>query len=238
MELPLNDPIGQAILDYAKTGRSEDIIVKSDLCDDDVIPSAYLFRSYDEMPRIEKVALSKCKGKIIDIGAGAGPHASYLIKKGHSVKCIDISPGSIEYLASLGIDAERTNLIGVDEKKYDTILMLMNGIGISGTLSNLESTLIATKAILNKNGKIICDSCDIKYLYEDEEGGMWVDLNTEYYGNFKFQMHYGKHTSEWFNWLYVDYDNLTTIAEKAGFSITKLAEQENQYLVELKLNHL
>jgi SAM-dependent methyltransferase len=238
MNRPLNDPIGQAILEYIKTGKNKDIIVKSELCDDDIIPSEYLFRTYDEMPKIEKIALSNCKGEIIDIGAGAGTHARYLTEKGHNVKCIDLSPGSIEHLKSIGMDADRTSLFELDKKKYDTVLMLMNGIGIAGTLSNLENTLLKVKTLLNKNGKLICDSCDIKYLYEDDEDGLWIDLNSEYHGNFKFQMKYGKHSSEWFDWLYVDYKKFKAIAEKVGFSITKLAEQDNQYLVELSLNQL
>ena len=64
----------------------------------------------------------------------------------------------------------------------------MNGIGIAKNLANLENTLLRAKGMLNENGKILCDSADIKYLYEDNDGGMWVDLNTTYYGNFKFQM--------------------------------------------------
>ena len=238
MNRTLNDPIGQAILEYIKTGKNEDIIVKSELCDDDIIPSAYLFRTYDEMPEIEKIALSNCKGEIIDIGAGAGTHARYLSEMGHNVKCIDLSPGSIQHLKSIGMDADCTSLFELDKKKYDTVLMLMNGIGIAGTLSNLENTLLKVKTLLNKNGKLICDSCDIKYLYEDDEDGLWIDLNSEYHGNFKFQMKYGKHSSKWFDWLYVDFENFKAIAEKAGFTITKLAEQDNQYLVELSLNQL
>ena len=238
MDRPLNDPIGQAILDYNRTGTNKDIIVRSELCDDDIIPSEYLFRSYDEMPQFEKIALSKCKGDIVDIGAGAGAHARYLIERGHKVKCIDLSPGAVEHLKSIGMDAELNSMFAMEQKKYDTVLMLMNGIGIAGTLSNLENTLKKAKSLLHKTGKLICDSCDIQYLYEDEEGGVWIDLNTEYHGNFKFQMNYGKHNSEWFNWLYVDYDNFKSIAEKVGFSMTKLAEQDNQYLVELRINQL
>lgn len=228
-----NDPMGQAIIDFAKTGIDQDIIVSSDLCEDDVISSAYLFRSYEDMPKIEQVALERCSGKILDIGAGSGIHATYLKDQGHDVSCIDISPLSISHLKEDGLDARVMNFFDLKDEKYDTLLMLMNGIGIAGTLSNLEHTLLKAKSLLNEGGKILCDSSDIKYLYEDEEGGMWIDLNTIYYGNFKFQMKYGGHETEWFDWLYIDFDKMQETAERAGFSVNKVVDENDQYLVEL-----
>ncbi len=229
----LNDPMGQAIVDFAETGIDQDIIVSSDLCEDDVISSAYLFRSYDDMPEIEQVALNRCVGKILDIGAGAGVHAQYLKEQGKDVSCIDISPLSVQHTTSIDISSRIFNFYDLKDEKYDTLLLLMNGIGIAGTLSNLEHTLLKAKSLLNEGGKVLCDSSDIKYLYEDDEGGMWVDLNTTYYGNFKFQMKYKGHETEWFDWLYVDFDSMLETAERVGFLVNKLVDQDNQYLVEL-----
>lgn len=230
------DPIGQAILDYSQTGVNKNIIVKSDICDDDIIPSEYLFRPYEEMPILEQLALKRCSGSVLDVGSAAGIHASYLIEKGLSVDCIDISEKSIEYIKSKGINAEQINFFDVEDKKYDTVLMLMNGVGIAGDLSRLELLLLKAKSLLNPGGKLLCDSSDIKYLYEDDENGHWIDLNAEYYGNFKFQMTYRNHESDWFDWLYVDFDKFKVAGEKCGFTAQKLHEEENQYLAELTLD--
>ncbi len=232
----LNDPIGEAILDYSKTGKNKDIVVKSEICDDDVIPSEYLFRSFEEMPDIEQLALKRCHGSVLDVGSAAGIHASYLIEQGFNVDCIDISAKSVKYLKDKGLNAEQINFFDKEEKRYDTILMLMNGVGIAGKLSNLELLLLKAKSLLKKNGRLLCDSSDIKYLYQDEEEGLWVDLNTEYYGNFKFQMTFNEHDSDWFDWLYVDFNKLKLAAEKCGFTIQKLHEEDNQYLAELTLD--
>ena len=218
-----------------KTKINKDIIVKSDICDDDVIPSEYLFRSFEEMPEIEQVALKRCSGHVLDAGAAAGIHASYLKEQGLDVHCIDISEKSVNYLQSIGHSAECINFFDIEDQKYDTVLMLMNGIGIAGTLSNLDLTLLKAKSLLKKNGRIICDSSDIKYLYQDENGAMWMDLNTDYYGNFKFQMVYGKEVSDWFDWLYVDFEKLEVAATKIGLSVNKLYDENDHYLVELKI---
>ena len=180
------DPIGKAILDFAQTGISKDIIVRSDLCDDDEMPSGYLFRSYDEMPKLEQLALSQCEGSILDVGAAAGCHTKHLQDVGKDVKAIDISRGAVEYMNSIGLNAELIDFYQ-ESRTYDTLLLLMNVMGIAGRLSNLRTMLEKAKSLLNEGGKILCDSSDIRYLYQDDDGGMWVDLSSEYYGNFKFQ---------------------------------------------------
>jgi len=228
------DAIGQAILDYSKQTNELEIIVASDICDDDTIPVSYLFRSYDEMPTIEKLALARCEGKILDIGAAAGIHSSYLKSKGCDVSSIDISEGSVQYMQSIGLNAEVQDFKTIKDEKFDTLLLLMNGIGIAGSLDSLEAFLIHAKSVLSPNGKIICDSTDVQYLYEDDEGGMWVDLNTLYYGNFKFQMRYKEYTTDWFEWLYADFNSFENAAHNAGLTIELIHEEENQFLVELK----
>ncbi|MDB2657152.1 class I SAM-dependent methyltransferase [Crocinitomicaceae bacterium] len=235
MEVLPNDPIGQAIQDFVSNDFDEHIIVSSEICDDDIIPVEMLFRSYDQMPKIEQVALSLCKGKVLDIGAGAGIHANYLKNKNFEVDAIDISPGAVKYMQSKGISARHSNFYNESAGNYDTLLLLMNGIGIAGSLANLDTTLIHAKKLVTDHGKIICDSTDIKYLYEDETGGMWVDLSSEYYGDFHFQMHYKNHQTEGFDWLYVDFENLREAAERTGWKAEKRFADEDHYLAELTL---
>lgn len=230
-----NDPIGTAILAYSSTRKEQEIIVSSEICEDDTIPASYLLRSFNEMPKVEQLALERCSGHVLDIGAGAGIHADYLKKKGLTVECIDLSPGAVKYMLKQGLDAREDDFYAIT-KKYDTLLMLMNGLGIAGSLSNLERTLLHAKSILNENGKLICDSTDIKYLYTDDDGALWVDLNTEYYGNFKFQMHYEDHLTDWFDWLYVDFDKLTEVANNIGLQVEKITEEDHHYLAEITLS--
>jgi len=231
-----NDPIGQAILDYSKNKKPFDIVVSSDICEDDIIPIEVLFRNFKDMPDIEKRALKICKGRVLDVGAGAGIHCHELIKNGLPIHAIDNSQGAVEYLKKSGIPSTLSSFESFNSQtKFDTILMMMNGIGIAGTLSNLEKTLLKAKSLLEKGGQLICDSSDIRYLYEDEDGSLWMDLNSEYYGNFKFQMHYKQISGPWFDWLYVDYDNLHQIATKVGFKSVKVLEQDNHYLAQLTL---
>ena len=229
------DPVGKAILDFAQTRKPDDIIVCSEICEDDIIPIEVLFRNEDEMPELEIVALNKCSGKILDVGAGAGSHALFLKNLGKDVTAIDISEGAVAFMKEVGIKSHQVDFFDYSEEKFDTILMLMNGIGIAGTLANLENTLLHAKSLLNEGGKILCDSSDIKYLYEDEDGALWVNLNQEYYGNFRFQMKYKKETGPWFDWLYVDFDTLFAAAKKVGLKCSRIFEQDDNFLAEISL---
>jgi len=231
----IGDPLGKAILEFADNRRPSDIIVHSDICEEDIIPTELLFRKIEELPEIESMALDLCSGKILDVGAGAGAHAKILESLGHEVECIDISPGAVAYLKSEELKAECISFFDLRDKKYDTLLLLMNGIGIAGTLDNLENTLSHAKSLLTPEGKILCDSSDIKYLYTDDDGALWVDLNADYYGNFRFQMSFKKEKGPWFNWLYVDFDTLFQAAKNVGLKARKVADQEDHYLAEICL---
>ena len=227
------DPIGKAITDFSRSKRPDDIIVCSEICEDDIIPIEVLFRNEDEMPELEVLALQNATGKILDVGAGAGTHANYLQNMGKDVTAIDISEGAVAFMQTQGLKSKKINFFDLKDEKFDTILMLMNGIGIAGTLSNLENTLAHAKTLLNPGGKILCDSSDIKYLYEDEDGSLWVNLNQEYYGNFRFQMKYKKETGPWFDWLYVDFDSLFNAAKNVGLKAKRLYDKDDNYLAEI-----
>ncbi len=231
----LNDPIGQAILDFSKNGFTENIIVHSDLCEDDIMPVPYLFRTFDEMPEIEKQALALCKGEILEVGAGTGCHSKHLKSKGLSTFSLDTSDGAIDYLSTQDLNSEKRAFLDYSEKKFDTILILMNGLGLAGKLKDVNSFLSHAKSLLKDGGKIITDSTDIRYLYEDEEGGVWMDLNSQYPGEMEFKMDYKEHSSDWFPWVYLDFENLEHEAEKVGLKATKIMEDDNfHYLTTLE----
>ena len=230
------DPIGAAILDYAATKKPNDIIVGSDICEDDIIPIEVLFRKYDEMPELEQIAIENAKGKVLDVGAGTGVHSLEIQDRGNDVFPIDVSEGAVNYMKKVGLNPRKIDFFELKNEKYDTILMMMNGIGIAGKLSNLEHTLQHAKSLLNEGGKILCDSSDIKYLYEDEDGSLWVDLNSDYYGNFRFQMKYKQEKGPWFDWLYVDFENLYSAAKNVGLKAKRIFEGDDHYLAEITID--
>lgn len=231
------DPMGAAIYDYHKTGKASDLIVMSSMFEDDEIPVETLFREYDDMPELERVALDAASGAVLDVGAGSGCHSLVLQKRGMDPVAIDVSPLSVVVMRERGVDARQVNLY--DEsfmERFDTILMLMNGTGIIGTLDRMPDFFARIRQLLNPGGCVLIDSSDLRYLFENEDGSFEIDLADDYYGQVDFQMKYKDVVGKPFDWLYVDYETLAFHAEEAGFSIELLAEGEHyDYLAKISL---
>lgn len=221
--------MGAAILDYQTKGKAGKLSILSSMFEEDEMPVKHLFRNLEKMPMLEQKALSLAKGKVLDVGAGAGCHALALQAQSIAVKAIDISPLSCEAMELRGVmDAECINLFDEHlETGFDTILLLMNGTGIAGKIENLPALFNRLKALLNKGGQILIDSSDIKYIYENEDGSFDINLNAAYYGEVDYQMVYKDVKGDSFDWLYVDFPLLKSIAESCGLHGELIAEGEH-----------
>jgi SAM-dependent methyltransferase len=199
------------------------------------MPLPYLFRRWKDMPELEQIALNSCKGKVLDIGCGSGSHSLELQNKNVDVTAIDISKGACRVASARGVKkVVNSPLSDFDGEKFDTLLLLMNGIGLAETIENLPNFLEKLKSLLNEGGQIILDSSDIAYMFEDEDGSMWIDLGREYYGEMTFEMHYKKQSSDKFDWLYIDFAKLAEIAETVGLKCELIKEGEHfDYLARL-----
>lgn len=231
------DPMGNAIYDYFSKGHAGRLRVFSPQFDEDEIPVETLFREYDEMPELERMALNMAHGKILDVGAGSGCHSVALQDMGKDVEAIDISPLSVKVMEESGVNARCVNLFDTSlVGTYDTILMLMNGSGIIGSLENMETFFTRMKELLNPDGCILMDSSDLKYLFEDEDGSMQIDLAADYYGEIEFCMQYKQIKGETFKWLYIDYGTLEFYASQFGFKAELVYSGEHyDYLAKLTL---
>lgn len=224
------DPMGAAIRDYFRQGKSAQLKVLSSLFDDDEMPVAHLFRSYHEMPPLEQRALNEARGKVLDVGAGAGCHALALQERGLDVTAVDISPLSCETMKERGVaNVECVNIFNQRfQERFDTLLLLMNGTGIAGKLSRLPQLLSRLKQLMNPGAQILIDSSDLRYVYEDENGVLDVDLDGAYYGEIDYQMTYRNIEGKRFDWLYADSVVLAECCRQCGLKCEILA-QGNHY---------
>ncbi len=224
------DPMGAAIRDYFRQGKSAQLKVLSSLFDDDEMPVAHLFRSYHEMPPLEQRALNEARGKVLDVGAGAGCHALALQERGLDVTAVDISPLSCETMKERGVaNVECVNIFNQRfQERFDTLLLLMNGTGIAGKLSRLPQLLSRLKQLMNPGAQILIDSSDLRYVYEDENGVLDVDLDGAYYGEVDYQMTYLNIKGKRFDWLYADSVVLAECCRQCGLKCEILV-QGNHY---------
>lgn len=219
------DLFGKAILDYQTNNSPEDLVTETNISEADEMSVDYLFRSYNEMPKLEQKALQLAKGRILDVGCGAGSHALFLQEKGLDVTAIDISPNAIEACRLRGLtDARVMNVLDLDNVKFDTILLLMNGTGIFGTLSKTTNYLQKLKTLLNPNGQILIDSSDIIYMFDADDDGSYLIPANGYYGELTFTVSYKNETEDTFPWLYMDYNTLQNAAHANGLHCELMLE--------------
>ena len=235
----MKDIFGKAMFDFQTNNSPEDIITETTISEEDEMSVDYLFRSYNEMPKIEQKALQLATGKILDVGCGAGSHSLSLQNdRNLEVTSIDISEKAIETCKLRGVkNAKVQNILDFEGEKFDTIILLMNGVGIFGKLENCNKYLSKLKSLLKEGGQILLDSSDIIYMFdEDEDGGKWIPSNNDYYGELVFNISYKGEKEEPFDWLYLDYNTLQNAAVANGLKCELILEGEHyDYLARLSI---
>jgi SAM-dependent methyltransferase len=235
----MKDLFGKAMYDFQTNNSPEDIITETSISEEDEMSVDYLFRSYNEMPRLEQKALQLATGKTLDVGCGAGSHSLSLQNdRNLDVTSIDISEQAIATCKLRGVkNAKVQNILDFEGEKFDTIILLMNGVGIFGKLNNCNKYLSKLKSLLNPDGQILLDSSDIIYMFdEDEDGGKWIPSSNDYYGELVFNISYKGEKEEPFDWLYLDYNTLQNAAIANGLKCELILEGEHyDYLAKLSI---
>jgi len=196
------------------------------------------FRGPDELEDWERAALAACKGRVLDLGAGAGCHALALQARGLSVTALEVSRDAVEVLGQRGVQDARLATVdnwpavamsatgacasagpsaGIggakdsSEQRFDTLLMLMHGAGLAGDLEGLEWLLAQASGVLSPGGSLIVDSRDPGC------GAAVAELHVVYQGQ----------RGRPFDWLYLDAPSLRELAEEGGFVAERLWQSDN-----------
>ncbi|MCX2576083.1 class I SAM-dependent methyltransferase [Pedobacter sandarakinus] len=225
------DVFGKALTDIYNTGDAEPLFLHNSYGEPEEMPLAFFFRDDEDMPMLELQALHMCTGKVLDVGAGVGSHALLLQAFNIDVTAIDVSEAAVEIMKKRGVKKAFLQDVFTYRETFDTILMLMNGIGLTGTLAGFQHFLLEIKSLLNPGGQLIFDSSDISYLYED-----MPKPQNQYFGEVCYQYEYKGEKGNWFNWVYLDEDTIKSVAASTGWNCEMISDDgQDQYLVKLTL---
>ncbi len=221
------DILGSALEDYMQGDREAFLLVHTSYSEIETMPVQLFFRNHAQMPELERYALQLCKGTILDIGAGAGSHALVLQERGLQVTAIDISPAAVSIMQKRGVaQAIQADIFTFTSPPFDTLLLLMNGIGVAQDMDKVKLLLKHFKTLLKPGGQILLDSCDVNYL----EG---ENIYKSYVGEVTYQFEYKGQRSEPFGWLYLDILSLKKITKEAGYHCQIVYEAGEAYLARL-----
>lgn len=226
------DVQGNALLDYLqKKDKKIHLRLHTSYGKPERMPVQVFFRDPRKYSELERQALSYCKGRVLDVGAGAGAFPLVLQERGLEVTALENSPLSCEVMRQRGVkEVLMGDLWELEGLQYDTLLLMMNGLGIAGTLPELPALLEHLRTLVAPGGQILFDSSDITYLYE---GGVPVPED-RYHGEILYQYEYKGERGEEFSWLYLDMEIMSVIARDMGFGMDLLYGPDNdQYLARL-----
>lgn len=225
----MKDLHGKAIIDYYEGNEAAKLVIHTSYDQPEEMPVEVFFRDALDFTTLENLALIECQGKVLDLGAGAGAHSLVLQARGFEVHALENSPGCIQVMKQSGVK----NCILQDyrhhQETYDTILVLMNGLGLAGKLNRVSDFLGTCVSMLNPNGQILVDTSDIDYLYAN-----YLKKPNGYYGEVSYQYEYRGEKGDWFDWVYVDQNTLDLIVKKMELTMEVLMTDENdQYLARI-----
>ncbi|NGM64941.1 class I SAM-dependent methyltransferase [Sphingobacterium sp. SGR-19] len=227
------DVYGEALYDFHVLGDLKNpLLLHSSYGDIEEMPIEVFFRDETDFPELEHIALALCDGHVLDVGAGVGSHALYLQDKGFKVDALEISEAACSIMKQRGVQhIIREDFFSLKTGSYDTLLFLMNGVGLAGTIAGLRELLRHSKKLLSEKGQLLFDSSNISYLYEEYR----IPKPEHYFGEIRFQYEYKGNLGKPFQWLYIDQQKLIKIAHEEGWVVQILFEDDNdQYLVRME----
>lgn len=230
-------PLASAWKDHHEGERDGVVFVHADEGDPDPMPVSLFFRSREEMTSVDREALARARGRILDGGAGVGAMALILQEEGLPVTAVEVIPEGVAIMRDRGVvDARAARLEDLPPGEvFDTILLLMNGTALAGTLGGFPDLLRTLERLLAPGGQVLVDSTD---MVQDKEKhgsvGPAHGWEGEYPGELQYQMEYRGKRGTPFPQLFLDAGTLSAMARRAGWCMEVVWEGEDgEYLARL-----
>lgn len=226
------DAFGVALRDYLRDGEG---FMLTERDDGDVRPSGgpeMYFAPYEEWTDREQTAVERVRGRVLDVGCGAGRHALHLQAKDHEVVGIDTSPGALAVCRERGVErVERCDVADADslDGAFDTVLMLGNNFGLVGSRDRAPTVLGALDAVTASDAIILAESMDPRDT-DDEFHLAYHERNRErgrLPGRVRIRVRYKRHATDWFDYLHVSPEEMREVVEPTAWTVTEVVDGED-----------
>jgi len=234
---PERDAYGQGIWAYFRRKAGFEIVERDDGYFGVSSGPKLYFSEFEDWSEHEKKAMEFVKGRVLDIGCGAGRHSLYLQRKGFDVVGIDISPLAIKICRLRGL--KKARIMSIDEigkfapNSFDTVLMLGNNFGLFGDSQKAKRLLRELYKITSPRALIIAESRDL-YKTDNPAHLEYHRFNRErgrMPGQLRIRVRFEKYVTDWFDYLLVSKDEMKQILEGTGWEIKKFIDSNNaQYI--------
>jgi SAM-dependent methyltransferase len=231
------EPFGMALEAYFNGDAAAALLVRRDDGHEATLPMGHFFRDEAAFTELERAALARCEGRVLDIGAGAGSQSLALQRRGLHVTAIDIAPQAADIARARGVaDARLADVMTFDGGPYDTLLMLGHGIGMVETIDGLRAFLAKARILVTPAGQLLLDSMDagatadpVHQAYHEARRAAG-----RYIGEIRMQFEFSGLTGPFCGWLQVDAGTLAAEAAPLGWRCEVIARgAQGDYLATL-----
>lgn len=218
------DAHGRAMLDYLEGREAVELIER----DDGMIapsggPEAY-FSEPSDWASYATDALAYVRGRVLDVGCGAGRISLYLQDLGHEVVGVDISPGAVDTSRRRGVlDAREISItqVGPDLGVFDTLVFFGNNFGLFGNEKRARWLLRRFHRLTSEGGRIVAE-CTDPYQTEEEAHLSYHESNRKrgrMGGQVRVRVRYKKFRTPWFDWLLASEEEVRGLLEGTGWHL-------------------
>jgi len=232
------DAFGQEIWAYHNGQSSFEVVERDDGYFGVSSGAKLYFSSHDDWPPHEQKAMERVKGRVLDIGCGAGRHSLHLQEKGFDVLGIDVSPLAIKVCRLRGL--QKAEVMSIDQVKFkpnsfDTIIMMGNNFGLFGSLTKARRLLKRFHSMTSQDALIIAETRD-PYRTDNPDHLKYQEYNRNrgrMSGQLRLRIRFKKYVTPWFNYLLVSKEELKEILDGTGWKVKGFLDSGNSIYVAL-----
>lgn len=221
------DAYGREILAFLNGEDVQEIVERDDgFIDTSGGPDVY-FKEYKDWSEHDKKSIKLAKGRILDVGCGAGRNSLYLQKKGFDVIGIDNSPYAIEVCKKRGLkNAKQISIEEIGKFKpnsFDTIIMFGNNFGLFGSYKKAKELLKIMYNITSPNAQILAESIN-PYKTKMKEHLDYQKFNKKrgrMPGQLRIRVRFRKVVGDWLDYLIVSKKEMGDILRGTGWEVRK-----------------
>jgi SAM-dependent methyltransferase len=222
----------QLLAQYHSRRPTVEIIERDDRFIDTGSEASMYFRDYKQWSPLERRAIKLAKGRILDIGCGAGRHSLYLQQKGLDVTGIDISPGAVKVCKLRGLKKAIVRPITDVDKfrhdSFDTVLMFGNNFGLFGNAKGAKLILKKLYRITSPCARILVGTRN-PYKTDDPNHLQYHRLNKKrgrMPGQIRMRVRFEKTVGAWFDYLLVSPEEMEDILSNTEWQVERFIGPE------------
>jgi SAM-dependent methyltransferase len=220
------DAYGRMVWGYLHGNSEPEIVEHDDGWFDTGYGASYYFTEFKHWPRHQQAAMKYVRGRVLDVGCGAGRCALYLQKRGQPVVGIDVSPLAVKTCRARGVKDARVmpfTQIHWGLGRFDTILMVGNNFGLFGSLRRARWLLRRLHSVTPPDARIVAESNDI-YQTKNPRHLQYHRYNRcrgRMSGQLRIRIRYQWYCTSFFDYLMVSPDEMKSILAGTGWHVER-----------------